>query len=432
MAYKQLDLLLGELESTIGTEQTGLTATNFLQVADGFSLDTTTEMTAMAFATGQFDQHRSVPGTVSAEAKITTYLDTLGPAIADSFQEYFQCCGMQATVGISAAYPNIYSPTSDYIDNWKSMTLNKYTGANGTNQSFLTRAVGCMFTAVIKGEIGKPISAEFTGKGAVPATPAMATYPTGPFTQLSDVIPAVMKASNVSIMGKAYSVLSFELDLGNKVELIKDMTTPFGFARADITDRKSKIKVKIFEKPYIVGTDENPFDFLHNGDLTDFSVTINTSAYPLSIRTSYFGTGNLQITALKPGNENGINTLEIDGIIIGNNWALLIDDPASDVDPDEPVLTNPGNEATAVSRTAVTFTWSPEVSAQSYNLEVSLGTDTGFATPIISLTGLTSASEAITFSTELAANTRYIWRVKAVNNSGASAWSGSYNFTTGS
>jgi hypothetical protein len=343
MAFKQLDILLGRsqgLGPASWAIEKGLSATSpdslfsaadFLQVADGFSLDLTQEMTAQKYATGQFDQHRSVPGTVSADAKITTYLDANAnsshpyPGGAyDSFQMYLECSGMTMTQGIGIM--RTYQPVSDYTK-WMACTLHKYTGdtvAGPATNSLLTTAMGVMFNGVIKGEIGKPLSLELTGKGAVSAMPANVTYPTGPFTQLSDVIPAVLKAQAFTIAGATYKLLTFEWDFGNKIELVKDMTAPFGFAYAEITDMAAKWKAKVYESPY--GSGDNPFADMAAGTITDIGIVIGQPGSALTLGTGINSALKAQITAIKQGNENGINTWDLDGIVIGNDWGLIVND----------------------------------------------------------------------------------------------------------
>lgn len=343
MAFKQLDILLGRAQGTgsaAWATEVGLSATSpdslfgasdFLMVADGFSLDVTQEMTAQKYATGIFDQHRSVPGTVSADAKITTYLSANNSnstgypdAQADAFAIYLLASGMSvAQVGDEDSLTRAYWPTSNYTG-WNALKLHKYSGDLTAGNSLLTKACGVMFNGVIKGEIGKPISLELTGKGAVSAMPANVDYPGGTFTQLSDVIPAVLKSSAFQIAGGTYKLLTFEWDFGNKIELVKDMTAPFGFGYAEITDRTAKWKVKVYESPYGEGT--NPFGAMAAGTVTDIKIVVGTSPTELTFKTGYGSANQAQITSIKPGNDNGINTWEIDGIVLNNDWAMLVND----------------------------------------------------------------------------------------------------------
>jgi hypothetical protein len=347
MAYKQLDILFGAAETglTGGPMDLSLTATagfppasitaiaaNFLQVADGFSLDIQNEMTAQKFATGFFDQHASIPGTISAEAKITTYLQSGGknggdPNTPDSFGKYLSACGLKCTLGTGT--PTFYVPSSDYADDWNPMTLWKYTGDTTSSGSNLYQANGVLFNGVLKGEIGKPFQLDLTGKGAVNALPYVATYPAGPFTQLSDLNPAVMKASPITLLGAFYRALSFEFDFGNKVELIKDMTATYGFVRADITDRASKWKLKIYEAATVDGGESsNLYSAMQAQSSFDISFYFAlTTGYGITIATGTNTTAPMasnaaQLTKIVPGNENGVNTWELEGIIIGNNWSL--------------------------------------------------------------------------------------------------------------
>jgi hypothetical protein len=347
MAYKQLDLLLGRQETAFGTE-VGLSATSpdslfsasdFCQVADGFSLDLVQETTPQKFATGLFDQHASVPGTISAEVKIKTYLQSAGGGgeVAESFAKYLSACGMRLTMAPSTV--NIYFPSSNYSTDWKSMTFHKYSGDITSSGSYRTKCFGTMFDGTIKAEVGKPIELDLTGKGAVSGVaetgllyaglPELVTYPTGPFTQLSDTNPAVLNASSILILGQSFRMLSFDFEFHNKVELVKDMSAAYGFAYATITDREAKWKAKVYESPY--STTYNPWVELNTQALSQLTVTIPVaSGFGISLQTStganieYPTTGlYAQVTSIKPGNANGINTWDLEGLIVGNNFAIV-------------------------------------------------------------------------------------------------------------
>ena len=65
------------------------------------------------------------------------------------------------------------------------------------------------------------------------------------------------------------------------------------------------------------------------------------------------------------------------------------------------------------------------IGATSYHVEVSSVSDFS-----ITLMNTTVASTSSTFSNELSNNTKYYWRISAVNNGGESSWSTVWNFTT--
>jgi hypothetical protein len=90
--------------------------------------------------------------------------------------------------------------------------------------------------------------------------------------------------------------------------------------------------------------------------------------------------------------------------------------------PGVPVPTSPGNDTSNLPITD-TLKWSAVTGAISYYIQIS--TDTNFATVFDSAT-VTSAYKAVT----LANNTKYFWRVKAINAGGNSEWSSEWKFIT--
>ncbi len=94
--------------------------------------------------------------------------------------------------------------------------------------------------------------------------------------------------------------------------------------------------------------------------------------------------------------------------------------------PATPTLASPGNGATDVS-TSPTLSWNGASGASSYQLQVA--TNTGFSALVLDQNGVTETSRGLS---GLANSTTYYWRVRAVNDSGASAYSSVWNFTTSS
>jgi len=91
---------------------------------------------------------------------------------------------------------------------------------------------------------------------------------------------------------------------------------------------------------------------------------------------------------------------------------------------DAPVLSSPANNATGISKSNLSATWSTVTYAASYDIVVS--TDAGFVSLVMnSSSNVTNKSLGI-----LASNTLYYWKVRARNADGAGAWSTPFSFTT--
>jgi len=71
------------------------------------------------------------------------------------------------------------------------------------------------------------------------------------------------------------------------------------------------------------------------------------------------------------------------------------------------------------------MTWSSSATAKSYHLQIS--TNTGFSTVAMD----TMVADTVVRARQLSASTRQYWRVAAVNDSGAGAWSATGAFQTG-
>ncbi len=93
--------------------------------------------------------------------------------------------------------------------------------------------------------------------------------------------------------------------------------------------------------------------------------------------------------------------------------------------PLAPVLINPENEADSVSITPV-FTWHHSDYVRMYHFQ--LAVDSTFREIVRSIGN--QADTNLTLNQELVRSTRYYWRARATNNSGASPWSAIWSFLT--
>jgi hypothetical protein len=134
--------------------------------------------------------------------------------------------------------------------------------------------------------------------------------------------------------------------------------------------------------------------------------------------TSYTGATAIPVNA-------GQNTTGVDFVLGTGPPGIL---------PGPPTLSSPSNGATGqCPLTGMVFSWtapSTGTTPFTYTLQVTLYTDTTYATPVINLTGLTATSYTASSYT-LLASTQYRWRVKALNSEGEGPWSSEFSFTTG-
>lgn len=117
----------------------------------------------------------------------------------------------------------------------------------------------------------------------------------------------------------------------------------------------------------------------------------------------------------------------------GTNKTRLTNNSEQDFDPTfspagaapgQVTLLSPANNSTN-QQLKLDLSWNPVTGAVTYDLQVS--NDQNFQLPFIFEQGLTSTSKTVTV---LMNNTKYYWRVRAVNSFGNGTWSESFNFTT--
>jgi len=105
-------------------------------------------------------------------------------------------------------------------------------------------------------------------------------------------------------------------------------------------------------------------------------------------------------------------------------WSSIRGFTTNGVVPPAPVLVSPSNAATDIAINPV-LTWTASGGAVSYSVQVA--TDSIFAAPVVSASGVASTSYGLS---ALSNNRKYYWRVNAVNGVGTGAWSSIRSFTT--
>ena len=107
-----------------------------------------------------------------------------------------------------------------------------------------------------------------------------------------------------------------------------------------------------------------------------------------------------------------------------SGWSTVWNFTTVVVAPPVPVLVSPSNEATGISVNP-TLNWEESDGAESYTVQVSKRAN--MSQPVVNQSDVTGISYGLT---NLDYNTRYYWRVRAVNSAGESSWSDTWNFTT--
>lgn len=175
-SFSKLNVLLAKTQASLGTHQTGLDSSSFVTVDDNFTMDFKQEFTEPNLAQGIFGQPQSVAGTQSVDVKVTLPVIPTGSTTPANVDAFLTCSGLSKGL-VGNAFT--YSPSSAYQTDWKDMTLWSYSGDHTNTNSLLTKTHSVMFDCKISGELGKPCTFEFTGKGPSDGTPTGASYVSG-------------------------------------------------------------------------------------------------------------------------------------------------------------------------------------------------------------------------------------------------------------
>jgi hypothetical protein len=318
----KLNVLLARLQTDMGVQETTPDgATDFCTVEDNFSLDYKQDFGPQALAQGILGQPQTVKGIASCDIKISL---PVVPSLSTTpnVNDFLLCCGFKQT---ELAFPYIYKQSSDIVGECKDMTLWGYTGDKTAFSSLLTIISSAMFDCKIVGELGKALMFEFTGKGAVEdgQFPQADNYPTG-MPLLSSIVPAVIKATTMTIGSISFKILKFDLTFGNKVELVKDMSKQYGNSQATITGREVKFTAQALQTS--LGTaSTNPIEKMDGQTLGDFSIIITHSIY--STITIGSASGMCSITGIKQAADAGLNVFDISGTFINNDTQISFYSP---------------------------------------------------------------------------------------------------------
>jgi choice-of-anchor B domain-containing protein len=160
------------------------------------------------------------------------------------------------------------------------------------------------------------------------------------------------------------------------------------------------------------------------------NVTLSSSALPTGASAAFSVNpvtvpGSSQLTVTTSGTAAGDYPFAVTGTDGTHTHVTNLTLKVAASVPGTPSLSAPAPGASS-QPLRPTFTWAAVPSAVSYSLQVA--TDAAFANVVVSVTGITGTSHALT--ADLAGNTTHYWRVLAVNGCGAGTYSAARYFTT--
>lgn len=311
-SFSKLNVLLGKLQSALGTKQSSLANTDFRTVGDDFALNYKPEFREQALAQGIFGQPSMIKSMASVEASVKLPVIPTGSTATPNIHDFLLSCGLKYSLSLNT---HTYEPSSAIDTYWKDMTLWAYTGNKTAASSLLTKAHSIMFDLKLSWEIGAAMMAEFTGKGTPDGVPTAASYVSGDLALLSTVPPAFLKSTELTILGGTYCVLKGEITLGNQIEMIKCPSDDSGFIRSTIKSRKSTFSITCYQD---MGN-EDPLNEMDDETIGDIQLTFGVAGSRLGV-----GSSSAQITNCQNGVDGDLNTHEISGYFVNNFWNLMV------------------------------------------------------------------------------------------------------------
>jgi hypothetical protein len=316
--FQKLNLLLCKAQSVVGTKESSLVYTDFITVDDTFSLDYKKDFTEQGLVQGIFGNPQSVPGSSSVDVKITMPITPTGAVTVPTIKPLLDATGC---VYALATKKHTWIPTSTIASNWKDVTLWGYTGDKTTGDSIITKAHSVMFDLEVSGEVGKPVIANFTGKGVPDGVPAAGDYPSSAVSLISTVPPAVLKNTTMTINGLSLNILKFSVKWGNDVQLIKSPSDDSGYLQSMIVGRKSTWSVTVYMEN---ASANNPLTGMAAGTLATTTIKFGPATDSLISFTS--GSNKSEITDCKQSVDNGLMCWDITGSFVDNNFTFAIND----------------------------------------------------------------------------------------------------------
>ena len=151
--------------------------------------------------------------------------------------------------------------------------------------------------------------------------PAAGTYLTDTIAAITTVPPAVLKNATQTINGLTLHILKFSIKGGNDVQMIKSMGDDSGNLQSMITAKKASWSVTAYIED---SSAINPNTGMAAGTLATTTIKFGSAAESYISITS--GTNKSEIRECKVGNDNGLQTWEITGSFVDNDFTIAIND----------------------------------------------------------------------------------------------------------
>lgn len=318
-----LNQVLLKIQSTFGTAESSLTASDVAEVERGAKASYAPKVTDISLVGAGFTQNKSVIGPRECSISLAYPLRTGGAENSPGQAvKALQCCGWKETASDTDADATndrfAYTPSNKQSE-WKDCTVWAYSGNLDTSGSYLRKIQNVMFSGKLSIDFETCVAKLMVeGKGALNTEDAAATQAT--VTPSSTAV-ASLAGATINFFGDAdYTLINLEYDFGEAPNTSINGANANGLGMTTQTDRKIKFTAKVYKDTAIA-----PVTALNAGTLGTISVMWGTVPNKFTVAT---GSSKAQITSVSESEQNGYTTYDISGIVIDNDLTITVDTAA--------------------------------------------------------------------------------------------------------
>jgi hypothetical protein len=317
-----LSQVLVKEQATFGAAETTLDNTNAAEV-ESPKLTIGTRVRKMALVSGGFSQQRSIIGPREASVSMV-YPFRTGNAEASfgAIASAIKACGFKETLSDtdedSSNDRAIYTPSNKQSE-WKDLTVWGYSGNADASGALLRKIANVMGNGKITLDFNSGVALfNFDGKGILNAEDTAATQVS--ITPSAIVCPSLV-GSTINFFGDDYDLISLEFDFGQEVTVTAaPQTETTGLGQSYISKRLITWKAKVYKDNSAI-----PVTTFHAGTTGPISVAWGTAPNKWTVSTT-----KAQIDEPpQDSDENGIETFDLSGICVDNDFAIQADSAVS-------------------------------------------------------------------------------------------------------
>jgi len=308
---KKKKLVLFECQEEIDSPSSALGANDFLDTSEPVTITVDSNPEADERGNGRFSNNRPTIGIWAPEVMIPFKLYARGPSVQPSMVRVARCAGFRRILSDPYIILRLRNDIAD------AGTLWGYDGTTGTNKALLEKIGNLMFDWTIEIETGMAAKMNFNGKGQYVARPSVSTFPDVESYRENAIAPA-FRNGEATINGKEYKLVKITINGGQEVTSRPDPTAKYGAGETEMTNRMVRFDATVFQK---ADNSLIPHPDIEAGTRGNLDLKWGRIfEYPdLQIFSS-----KCVIDNVKPGDNNGVLTWEITGVIEDNELDLRI------------------------------------------------------------------------------------------------------------